>query len=141
MRHPYLHSAAVGRQISVFVQNEPGILAAITRALGEAGVNIYALCLSEGLEAGYLRLVVDRTDDALRILNEAKYLTMEREIMLLELTNHPGSLEWMTGALAEAGHNLDYAYCASGPQVEIGIVVVRVKDCAQGIRDLEVAPA
>ncbi len=114
-----------GLQLSVFVDDKPGALAAVTDLLSRHGINILALSLAEGLGHGYVRMVVDRHPEACRVLKEANELILEREVLLLDLANRPGSLAGVTQALAEAKINLEYAYCAASSEVDRGLVVVR----------------
>lgn len=55
-------------QISIFVENRPGRLAAVTRVLGEADVDIQALSIADTSEFGVLRLIVNATDLAAQVL-------------------------------------------------------------------------
>lgn len=128
-----LHSVSAGRQISVFLDDEPGTLANVSELLGKNGVNIHALSLAEGVGHGYVRMVVDKPDVAVRVLAAAEQLTMEREVILLELSNLPGSLGRVARALADARINLEYAYCAAGPSVDRGLIVVRVSDTKKAV--------
>lgn len=128
-----LHSVAIGRQISVFLEDQPGTLSAVAFLLGRHGVNIYALSLAEGLGHGYVRMVVDKPARALQVLRKAEELTLERDVLLLELSNTPGSLGKVTRKLGQAGINIEYAYCAGGPSVSHGLVVVRVDDTRKAL--------
>lgn len=121
-----LYNVERGRQIAVFIEDRPGTLAQVAQHLGKHGVNIYALSLAEGIGHGYVRMVVDRPDEAVRVLREAGELVIERDVLLLEVANVPGALGTIARRLADAGINLEYAYCAGGPSVERGLVVVRV---------------
>ena len=56
------------QQLSVLAENKPGAIIDITRALGEAGVDIRALSLADTSDYGILRLIVDRTDTARKAL-------------------------------------------------------------------------
>ena len=47
--------ARPGRQISVFLENEPGTLALVVHLLGRNHINIVGLSLAEGLSHGYGR--------------------------------------------------------------------------------------
>ena len=64
-------------------------------------------------------------------------MTLERDVILLELSNRPGSLGCVAGTLAAAGINLDYAYCAGGPSVDKGLVVVRVDNSEKALKVLQ----
>ena len=137
MTDKVLHSAKLGKQLSVFVEDQPGTLAAITSLLGKNGINIYALTLAEGLGHGYVRMVVDKHDEAMKVLRAAEELIMERDVILLELSNQPGSLGRVAAILAAAGVNLEYAYCAGGPSVDKGLVVVRAGDPEKALKILK----
>ncbi len=123
-----------GKQISVFVDNQPGTLAAVSEVLGEGGINIYALTLTGGIEHGYVRVVVDQHEEAVKILQKADYLLFERDVILLEVSNVPGALATVLRAWATAGISVDYAYCAGGPGVEQGLVVLMVDDVEQALQ-------
>jgi hypothetical protein len=137
MREKVLHSAKLGKQLSVFVEDQPGTLAAVSNLLGKHDINIYALSLAEGLGHGYVRMVVDKHEEAMSVFREADELTLERDVILLELSNRPGSLGCIAGTLAAAGINLDYAYCAGGPSVDKGLVVVRVDNSEKALKVLQ----
>jgi len=84
-----------------------------------------------------VRMVVDQPDAALKALREADELVMEREVLLLELANVPGALGEVTRRLAEAKINLEYAYCAGGPNVDRGLVIVRVDHTERALAILQ----
>lgn len=117
-----------GVQLSVSVQNECGMLSRITGLLGDAGVNVHALTLTGGIDHGYIRLIVDREEEAARLLKAEGFLVFSREVVLLEIENRPGALGEVSALWAENGVNLEYAYCAGGPSVNRGLVVLRVDE-------------
>jgi hypothetical protein len=137
MSEKSLHSVRKGMQVSVFLDDEPGTLSRVTSLLGRHRINIYALTLSEGVGHGYVRMVVDKHAEAVSVLRAAEELVLEREVLLLELSNAPGCLGRVTEQLAAAKINLEYAYCAAGPSVEMGLVVVRVNDTDKALKVLQ----
>ena len=126
-----------GLQISIAVQDERGILSRITSLLGDEGLNIYALTLTGGIDHGDIRIVVDQHELAMNALNRAGYLVFEREVILLEIPNEAGALGAVSSLWAEAGVNMEYAYCAGGPSVQQGMVVLRVDDTDTALAVLE----
>ena len=48
------------KQISVFVENKPGALRAMTQVLAEQGVDMRALSLAETKDFGIVRIIVDK---------------------------------------------------------------------------------
>lgn len=137
MKPKALHSVQVGTQVSVFLEDRPGTLGGVATLLGKHGINIYALTLAEGIGHGYVRMVVDQPEKASEVLKEAGELVMETAVLLLELSNQPGSLGAVARELGAAGINLEYAYCAGGPGVDKGLVVIRVDDAGKAVRTLE----
>lgn len=128
--------ATGSKQISVFLENHPGTLAELASFLGEKGVNIYALTLTGGIDHGSVRMVVDDHDTAVRELEKAEYLTFERDVILLEIPNAPGAMGGVMKKWSAAGINVEYAYCAGGPNVTQGLVVVRVDDTKKALEVL-----
>ncbi len=133
MERRYVVEASAGKQLGVAIDNRAGTLAEVCCLLGEAGINVYGLTLAEGIGHGYLRMVVDRGEDAMRLLDEHDYVAWWTDILLLEIDNRAGSLGAVAQALARAGINVEYAYCAGGPKVERGLVVVRVDDVPRAL--------
>ena len=137
MKSKTLFSAKKGKQISVFLENRPGTLAALSRLLAGARLNILAMTVSEGLDHGYVRLVADRHTEAARRLKQRGFLVLERVVLLLEMANRPGSLAEVTRVLAEEDINVEYLYCANSPAVDQGLVVLRTADPDRALRLLK----
>jgi hypothetical protein len=104
-------------QFSVVLANKRGELARFGELLGRAGVNIEALSISEGLETGVLKLVVDGPDAARAALRDEGLPFTERQIVAVSLPNQPGALAELCHKLAAEGHSIDAVYgstCADG---------------------------
>lgn len=131
-----LYSARIGHQISVFIENRPGTLGTVIDVLREAGINMLAISLSEGLEIGYLRVTVDKLAEAKAALQKNGQLVLEREVLLLEVANEPGGLASAIDQIASAGSNIEYAYSANSPVPGRSMIVVRVPDPAAALKIL-----
>src|SRR2546422_6668072 len=59
-------------QLTLTLQSKPGVLARVTRALADAGVNITALSAGDRSSSGKLRIVVNNPGRAKRALRAAK---------------------------------------------------------------------
>lgn len=128
-----LYSAKKGRQISVFLENRPGSLSEVIDTLRESNINMLALSLSEGLDIGYLRIIVDRHDEAVEVLRRAGHLVIEREVILLTVSNEPGGLASAVDVWAKAGINIEYAYSADDADAEKSLIVARVNDIEKAL--------
>ena len=79
------------RQISVFVENQPGSMMNVTSVLTEAGVNIRAISTFDTPEFGIMRLVVDDPVSAKKSLTEKGFVTRVSDV--IEKTVPPKTIE------------------------------------------------
>jgi hypothetical protein len=133
-----LFSAHVGKQISIFIENRPGTLGHVIDLLRAEGINMLALSLSEGLEGGYLRVIVDQRKhgQAVRVLRAKGILVIERVVVLLEVANQPGGMASAIDLWAKAGINIEYAYSATGPGADHSLIIARVPNAREAIAAL-----
>jgi len=132
-----LFRATKGNQLSVFLDNEPGSLAEVCTLLGEAGVNMHALTVADGIDHGYLRIVVDDEKKAVDLLEEKGYMAFRREVLMVEIGNTPGTFGAITDAWRKNEININYAYSATGPDVDRAMLIVHVNDIDKAIECLE----
>lgn len=132
-----LFSAKAGKQISVFLENRPGTLSDVIDTLREGGVNMMALSLSEGLDIGYLRIIVNDHEAAVKLLKAKGQLVIERDVVLLAVANQPGGLASAIDVWAKAGINVEYAYSADDAAPERSLIVARVNDVKKALAALE----
>jgi hypothetical protein len=103
------------------VDNEPGALALVTKAISDAGVNIAAAtCVGPAVRAE-LHILVPHADAAKHALSTASLaVTREREVVVIEVDDRPGGLADLARSVAEAGINLDLVYVATRNRVVFG---------------------
>jgi hypothetical protein len=118
-------------QLVLTLESKPGVLAGVSSALAQAGVNITGLCAGEATGGrGKLRLLVDDPGRAAAALKAARFRVAEEEALLLTLDNRPGALAEVAGKLARARVNVKCAYgttAGGGP----GAVVLVVSNAAK----------
>ncbi len=103
------------------VENAPGSLAQVAKAISDAGVNIAAAtCVGNGALAELHILVphASAAKHALAITSLA--VTREREVAVVEVDDRPGALAELAGKIAAAGVNLDLVYVATMNRVVFG---------------------
>jgi hypothetical protein len=107
--------------LMIEVNNEPGALAKVAAAIGDAGVNISAAtCTAPGARAE-LHVLVKYGEAAKHALATAGVtVTSEREVVVVEAPDRPGVLADLARKVAEAGVNIDLVYVASGSRVVFG---------------------
>ena len=101
------------RQLTVWVEDRPGVLGEVASALGEKRVNIVGFMASAIEGRGALRLVVDKPSTARKVLAKAGWQISEEKLAGVSLVDKPGSLGRAASKLGEAGINIDYAYTGS----------------------------
>ena len=113
-----------GTQLTVYIDNRKGTLAALATFLGKHGVNLYGLTLADTEGHGYARLIVDDTEKARQLVEDSGELVAAREVLLIQVANEPGELARMLEALAQHNLNIEYGYSSGGPGNEKGLVLV-----------------
>jgi hypothetical protein len=118
--------------LTVVLQDEPGQLAKLGGATGAAGVNIRGMCAFTGEGRGIIHLLVD--DDAVgravAALTEAGMgIAGEREVLVIDVEDKPGSLGELARELAEASVNIELLYTTFG-----GVKVVIATDDVESAR-------
>lgn len=114
-------------QLSVFLENKPGVLASVCTALADAGVNLRALSVSDTVDHAVVRLITTDPGLARSILERGGALVVETDVLVVTLSNKPGSLAEVAKKLADAKVDIEYSYGSAGA-VDEGILVVRVDD-------------
>lgn len=107
-------------QLSVFIENKPGRLAAVTRILGNAGVNIRGFSIADTEDYGILRLLVDREDIARQVLRENSFMVHEGEVILADVPDRPGGFADVLDVLAEMNINVEYTYAIANSLIAFG---------------------
>jgi hypothetical protein len=124
-------------QLSIFVNNEPGRLAAIAGILKDFKINLKAFNLAESSEFGILRAIVDDPDKAFENIRSKGVIVKKTDVIGIAMKDAPGSLFEVADVLGKAGINIDYAYAFSGKNIES--LFIRVDDVPKAIKALNSA--
>ena len=116
------------RQISVFIENKPGVMVSVTEALGKAGVDVRALSLADTQDFGILRMIVDDTDKAKAALTEIGCVTAVNDVLAAEIPDTPGAMTDLIVKVSETGLNIEYMYAFISPVNKKAYIVLRIKD-------------
>ena len=126
----------ITKQLAIFLDNEPGMLARVCHALAEAKVNIYAISASDTVDHTVIRMVVDNPQKALYVFEERGTLVVEDDVLLIDGDNRPGSLATICEKLGAAKVNIEYCYCATSPGTRRGLLILRVKNPQKALKVL-----
>jgi hypothetical protein len=126
------------RQISIFLENQPGRLSALCRTLADAGVNLSTLMLSETGEFGLLRIITPDADKARAVVQKAGYAATFSEVVAIQVPDKPGGLASVLTALDSHQVSVEYMYafaCRAGR----AIMIIRFDDLDRAIDVLQKA--
>jgi len=113
-------------QLSLHLQNQPGVLARLCRDLASGGVNLLALSAPDDQGSAPIRLLVANRELAEHALRRAGYGFKVEEVLLLEMKNRPGALARMMEKLARARIDVRYAYATAYTKAQKTAAVVAV---------------
>jgi hypothetical protein len=123
-------------QISVFLENRAGRLAEITRALGEAGVNIRALSLADTSDFGILRIIVNDNDKAKATLKEHGFTVAKTNVVAVEVEDRPGGLNYILEVLGKEDINVEYMYAFVQHTGKNAVIIFRFDDIDDAVKTL-----
>ena len=114
-------------QLSVFLENRPGQLAAAVRTISEAGVNLRALSLADTKDFGLLRLIVDDIPKAKQVLSE-RSIVLETPVIAARMDDVSGALDRILQLLETTQISVECMYAFTGAAAGSAYVVLRVDD-------------
>ena len=127
------------RQISIFLENKPGQLSTICRALADAKINIVTLSLADTADFGIVRMIVDDHEKAKGILAEKGHVANVREVIAVCVPDRPGGMAEVMQVLDKAGANIEYSYAFAFHEGEKAVLVFRFDDNAKAENALKAA--
>ncbi|MDO9108650.1 MAG: ACT domain-containing protein [Coriobacteriia bacterium] len=117
-------------QVSVFLENKPGHLAELTRALANAGINLRALMLADTSQFGVARIICDHPHAAKAVLDSAGFGVSITQVLAVEIPDTPGGIADVLDVLGRAGVNVEYAYAFVEPGQNAAVDIFKVDDPA-----------
>jgi len=125
------------KQLSIFLENKEGRLAEVTKILGEAGIDISALVISDTTDFGILRLIVKDSAKAYDVLKKNEFTVSFTDVVVICMSDLPGSLSKVLEILDKEGIGIEYMYAFLGRKIGQAPAVLRVEDTQRAIKLLE----
>lgn len=98
------------KQLSIFVANEKGTLADVTRIFSEHEIDIRAISVYDTLDYGILRTVVSDPERAVEVLSKEGIVSKLSDILAINPEDKRGSLNDIFTILGENDINIEYIY-------------------------------
>ena len=126
----------ITKQLAIFLDNRPGMLARVADALAGAKINIYAISTSDTVDHSVIRLVVSDYRKALHVFEEHGTLVVEDDVLMIDGSNKPGELARLAQKLADAKVNIEYCYSATPANSKQGLMIMRVSNPTKAFKAL-----
>jgi hypothetical protein len=118
----------INKELTIRMDNRPGSLGEVCRALAEARINILAFQSIPSEKTILVCMVVDDSMLAASVLDEHGIGYTEAEIAQVKLANEPGELARAASRLGSAGINIHYAYCGVEAETNTSLVIFGVTE-------------
>ena len=119
------------KQISVFLENKPGALRALTGVLAESKIDMRAFSLAETSDFGIARIIVDDVEKTTAVLKTAGFVHSITPVIGVALSDTPGGLDSILQVLSDAQVNIEYMYAFLGGRENAAYMIFRVADDAK----------
>lgn len=130
-------SSSLVKQVTVHVENKPGMLSTISEILGEEHVNIRGMSVTETVDFSVVRFIADFPDKAYNVLSSRGFLARIREVLAVEVPDHPGGLNAILKPFKESNVNVHYLYAHLGRKADHPIFILRVDDNEKALEVLK----
>ena len=98
------------RQISVFLENRKGSLAAVCSLIGKNGINILALSIVEKDSFGVCRMILNSTEKAAEILKKRGYTVRVQDVLVVKVPDRPSGLAEVLEVIEKEDISVEYLY-------------------------------
>jgi len=119
-------------QISIFLENKRGRLFQVCSLLGQNNINIRALTIAESEGFGVLRVVVDKPQEAMKLLKSNDIVASLTDIVAVEVDDQPGGLANILRIFSENDINVEYMYGFVEKFSDKPLMVFRVENPDRG---------
>ena len=116
------------KQVSVFLQNERGKIASITRALADKDIDIRALSIADTTDFGVLRMLVNDSEKARAVLSGEHCISSINEVTVVPVPDVPGGLANVLALMTKAEVDIEYMYSILPRSTDTAYMVFRVTD-------------
>jgi len=130
----------VETQLSAFIENKAGTLAALAGDLAAHGISIRAFTIATLADHAVVRLVVSDAAKAVHLLGGRGVLVVTSKVLALEMADEAGTLAAAARQLGRAGVNIDYAYGSCPVGGGVCLTYCHVSDLTKARAALAPAP-
>lgn len=115
-------------QISVFMENKSGRLYTLTKALGDAGIDLMMLTIADTAEFGIVRIITKHNTKALEVIKNAGFTAKTTNLIGIAVDDEPNGLSKTLLLLDECKINVEYLYSIARTTENSALILVKVED-------------
>ena len=116
------------KQVSLFTENTEGGLFKITSILAKADINIYTMLANDSAEFGIIRLIVDKPELAIDVLNDNGYQCRQDKVIAVVMEDTPGYLDGILAAIHGANIDISYLYISFDRSTVKPVVIFKTNE-------------
>ena len=100
------------KQLSVFLENNPGTLRAMTELLGKGGIDLLALSIADTQSFGIVRTIINsaQVEPAIALLKENGYIAKVNHVIGAQVPDKPLGLSGLLSVIERSGLSVEYMY-------------------------------
>jgi len=125
------------KEFAVLMEDRPGTLGKICRALADRSVNILGFQSFPIGGKSVTRFVVDNPAAAKTVLDAERLTYTEEEVARVKLPHRPGELARAASRLGEDNININYTYCGLEAGTNAALVIFGVAEAARAATILD----
>ncbi len=116
------------KQLAIFLENQPGSLASVTKILTENGIDIKAMSLADTTDFGILRLIVNDSKKGANVLKSNGVIASVTDVTVITMKHEVGSLSSILEIFDSANVNIEYMYAFTAASGKEAYAVFRFAD-------------
>ena len=121
-------------EIVIETDDRTGIVAEVSRLLGDMGISIVSIVVRTNDESATLHLLTSSQSHAFDALRDAGFSVEERDVILMEVPHRPGYICRMSEVLARKGIPIEELYATVSDDGPTGVVVLRCSDNVRAVQ-------
>ena len=118
------------KQLSAFIENKAGRMAAVAEVLAQSGVDISAVSLADSTDYGIARMIVSDPEKATAALREAGVICKITDVLAVAMDDAPGGFAKMLHLLKNQSHEIKYMYACISRHEGKALMIFSVEDVA-----------
>lgn len=125
------------KQISVFVENKKGRLAAMTKVLADNGIDLISLSIADTTNFGILRCIVNDLNKAILVLRDNGFTVNTTDVIGIEVPDVPGGLYSVLEVLNANDISVGYLYSFVKKEHNNALIMMKTDDTDKAIKALK----